>query len=475
MNIATDAARRRPALPAVLAVVALGIAGCASVSAERGFAEVRQAARERLGQEVRWARSDAERAAADARVAELLARPLTADAAVQVALLNNRGLQAAFEQLGITEVEAVQATRLPNPGFSIGRFRQGDEVEIERSVHLNLARLLAAPWVAELESRRVAQARRGAVLEVLALAADARKAQVQAVAAEETARYLRQVQDAADAGAELARRMAAVGNFTKLQRLREQGFYADATLNLARAEQARIASRERLARVLGLWGAQTAFTLPERLPALPAQADELPEVERTAIAQRLDVQAARLGAEQTARNLGLTKATRFVNVLELAREHNSSNEGPRQTGWEIGFELPLFDWGDARVARAEGVYRQSLDRAAETAVNARSEVREAYAAYRSAWDIAKHHRDELVPLRQRIAEENVLRYNGMFIGVFELLADARAQIAGVNASIEALRDFWLARAELDMALLGPTRLTPMAGPAAAAAEAGGGH
>jgi len=310
---------------------------------------------------------------------------------------------------------------------------------------------------------------------VLALAADARKAQVQAVAAEETARYLRQVQDAADAGAELARRMAAVGNFTKLQRLREQGFYADATLNLARAEQARTASRERLARVLGLWGAQTAFTLPERLPALPAQADELPEVERTAIAQRLDVQAARLGAEQTARNLGLTKATRFVNVLELAYEHNSSNEGPRQTGWEIGFELPLFDWGDARVARAEGVYRQSLNRAAETAVNARSEVREAYAAYRSAWDIAKHHRDELVPLRQRIAEENVLRYNGMFIGVFELLADARAQIAGVNASIEALRDFWLARAELDMALLGPTRLTPMAGPAAAAAEAGGGH
>ena len=475
MTIATDAARRRPALPVLMAVVALGVAGCASVSPERGFAEVQQAARERLGHEVRWARNDAERDAAAARVAELLARPLTADAAVQIALLNNRGLQAAFEQLGITEAEAVQATRLPNPGFSIGRFRQGDEVEIERSVHLNLARLLAAPWVAELESRRVAQARRSAVLEVLALAADARKAQVQAVAAEETARYLRQVQDAADAGAELARRMAAVGNFTKLQRLREQGFYADATLNLARAEQARTASRERLARVLGLWGAQTAFTLPERLPALPAQADELPEVERTAIAQRLDVQAARLGAEQTARNLGLTKATRFVNVLELAYEHNSSNEGPRQTGWEIGFELPLFDWGDARVARAEGVYRQSLNRAAETAVNARSEVREAYAAYRSAWDIAKHHRDELVPLRQRIAEENVLRYNGMFIGVFELLADARAQIAGVNASIEALRDFWLARAELDMALLGPTRLTPMAGPAAAAAEAGGGH
>ncbi|HSV71386.1 MAG TPA: TolC family protein [Methylibium sp.] len=454
---------------------ALGLAGCASPSPDRGFGAVEQAAQQRLGQTVSWTRSAEQRAAADARVAELLAEPLGADAAVQVALLNNRGLQAAFEQLGITEAEAVQATRLPNPGFSFGRFRRGDEVEIEHGLHLNLARLLAAPMVAELEARRVEQARLAAVLQVLTLAAEARKAQVQAVAAEEAVRYLRRVQDAAEASAELARRMAEVGNFSALQRLREQGFYADATLNLARAEQARIASRERLARLLGLWGAQTAYTLPERLPDLPAQPDELPDIERTALAQRLDVQAARLAAEHTAANLGLTKATRFVNVLELGYERNSSNQAPRQTGWEIGFELPLFDWGSARVARAEGLYMQTLHRAAETAVNARSEVREAYAAYRGAWDIAKHHRDELVPLRRRIAEQNTLRYNGMLIGVFELLADARAQIASVNAAIEAQRDFWLARADLDMALLGPTRLTPMTAPGAATPAAAGGH
>jgi len=229
---------------------------------------------------------------------------------------------------------------------------------------------------------------------------------------------------------------------------------------------------------MGLWGAQTAFRLPERLPDLPAQARELPDIERIAIAQRLDVQGARLAAEQTASNLGLTRSTRFVNVLELGLSYNTSNEGWTERGWEIGFELPLFDWGTSRVAKAESIYMQAVNRAAETAIHARSEVREAYGAYRTAWDIARHHRDEIVPLRQRIQEENVLRYNGMLIGVFELLADARAQIASVNDAINALRDFWLAQADLDMALVGKPSLvaaTALSPAAKAAADAGAGH
>ena len=171
-----------------------------------------------------------------------------------------------------------------------------------------------------------------------------------------------------------------------------------------------------------------------------------------------------MAAEQTARNLGLTRATRFVNVLELGVLRNSSNEAPTQRGWVIGVELPLFDWSGARVARAEAVYMQTVHRAAETAVNARSEVREAYTGYRSAYDIARHQRDEVVPLNQRIAEENLLRYNGMLIGVFELLADARSQIASVNGAIQALRDFWIAQADLDMALIGKPGLAAASGP-----------
>ena len=458
---------------AALATVALG--GCAGFSADGGFGVVEQAAGERLGKDVRWVRSDAERAALDARVEALLAEALTADAAVQVALLNNRGLQAAFDELGIAEAGFVQAGRLPNPGFGFGRLRRGDETEIERTLHLDLARLLAMPMVREMESRRFERVKRDAAAAMLALAADTRKAWVAAVAAEQSVRYMGQVREAADASAELARRMARAGNWNKLQQAREQGFYADAALGLARAERLRDATRERLTRLMGLWGERAQFRLPERLPDLPEAPLDMPEVERRAIAQRLDVQAARLRVEQTAKNLGLTRATRFVDVLELGAVRNSSNEAPTQRGWEVAFELPLFDWSGARVARAEAIYMQSLNRAAAIAIDARSEVREAYRAYRSTFDIARHQRDEIVPIRQRIAEENLLRYNGMLIGVFELLADARAQVVSVNGYIDALRDFWVAQADLDLAMVGKPGLPmPVAG-AASPVAAGGGH
>lgn len=461
-------------LGALLAAVAV-LGGCASFSPDGGFGAVQQTAKSRLGKDLVLVKSAADQDAIAQRVAELLSKPLMADDAVQVALLNNRGLQATFQELGITEAEVVQAGRLPNPGFSFGRTSRGDEREIERGLHFNLARLLALPLINQMEARRFEQTQGMVAMSMLTIAADTRKAYYRAVGAEEGVRYMQKVKQAAEASAELARRMAAVGNFNKLQQAREQGFYADATLNLARAQQAQRSTRERLTRLMGLWGAQTQFTLPERLPDLPKEATDQPDIERVALAQRLDVQGARLAAEQTAKNLGLTKVTRFVNVLELGLMRNSSNEAPTQRGWEIGFELPLFDWGGARVARAEGVYLQALHRAAETAINARSEVREAYANYRSTYDIARHYRDEVVPLRQRVAEENGLRYNGMLIGVFELLADARVQIAGVNSAIESLRDFWIAQADLDMALIGKPSLAAVAGPAVAAGAGGAAH
>jgi outer membrane protein TolC len=461
---------------AVALTVALALSGCASLSADSGLEPVRQLAAPLLGPQVQldMARQPEDQSRINQRVQALLARPLGPDEAVQVALLNHRGLQAAYAELGITQAEVVQAGRLPNPGFSFGRVTQGTEIELERGLHFNLARVLAWPLVQRLEARRLAQAQTQVAQQVLALAGDTRKAWVQAVAAQEGVRYSRQVMQAAEASAELARRMAQVGNFNKLQQAREQAFYAEAVLNLVRAQQQALATRERLTRLLGLWGEQTGFALPERLPDLPAQPREQPDIERTALAQRLDVAAARAAAEQTAQQLGLTRTTRFINVLELGASRSSSNEGHRQRGWEVGLELPLFDWSGARVARAEAVYMQAVHQAARTAIDARSEVREAYGAYRAAWDIARHHREEIVPLRARISEENLLRYNGMLIGVFELLADARAQIASVHAAIEALRDFWIAQAELDMALVGKPSLTAAAGPAPAKAEAGGG-
>ncbi len=440
-------------------LAALGLAGCATSPLDPPLHRAQQAARPQVsgsGPIVQWQRTAEERSQARARVEQLLAQPLTSAAAVELALLNNAGLQIQLAEVGITQADVLQAGRLPNPGFTFGRSAEGDKRAIERGLHINLARILVLPLVRELEQRRLDQAERTVALQVMALITQVRRAHVDAVAARERSRYMADVLKAAQASAELARRMAQVGNFNKLQHAREQGFQADAVQGHARALREEMAARERLIRALGLWGSDLqSLRLPDRLPDLPAALPDRPGIEAEAMARRLDVQAARLQTEQTARQLGLTKTTRFINVLELGGHYNSSNEGHGHGGWEVSLMLPLFDWSSARVARAEAVYQQALSRTAQTAVNARSEVREAYGHWRATHDMARHQRDEVVPLKKRISDENLLRYNGMLIGVFELLADARAQITGVSQYLDALRDFWVADAELEMAMLGP--------------------
>jgi outer membrane protein TolC len=432
----------------------LFLAGCATFSADGGFSSVEQAAHQHINKDVIWQRSDSDKTTAAQRVNELLASPLNADDAVQIALLNNRGLQATFFELGISESDVVQAGRLPNPGFTFSRTHQGGEVEIDRSIVVNIARLIMMPATIKIEQRRFEQTQRKVTLQMLSLASETRKAYYKAVAADQSVLYMQQVKEAADAGAALAKRMLQAGNFNKLQQAREQSFYAEAMLNLSRALQMQTRSRENLTRLLGL--TDTKYTLPSRLPDLPKTADEQVDMEQLAMSQRLDVQETVMNTEQLAKNLGLTKATRFINVLDVGLIHNSFNDKPTENGYEVSLELPLFDWGDAKVTKAESIYMQSVNRAAQTAVNARSEVREAYAIYRANFDIAKQYQDEIVPLMKRVADENLLRYNGMLIGVFELLADTRSQISSVNNAIEASRDFWLAKADLDMSLIGRT-------------------
>lgn len=440
----------------------VAISGCTTFSEDGGFGPVQQTATDKLGKDVQWTRTEQQRSEVDQRVAQLLTKPLSMDDAVQITLLSNRSLQATFDSLGVTEAERVQAGRLPNPGFSFGKNKRGDEREIERGFHFNLARLIFMPTINKLESRRLEQKQRAVAIRVLDMAAQTRKSWVRAVSARESALYMNKVKRTADVGAQLARRMAQTGNFSKLQQAREQSFYANATLNQARADNTALAAREQLTRLMGLYGDQAGYELPARLPSLPDAPEKFPNAVETALTERLDIQAAKIGVERLAKNLGMVKTNRFINVLEVGSIYNTSNEEPKQTGWEIGLELPIFDWGGAKVARADAMYRQAMNEAAQTAIDARSEVRQAYAGYRSAFDIAAHYRDEIVPLSQRISEENQYRYNGMLIGVFELLADARTQIGAVDGYIQALKDFWVAKADLEMAMIGKPSLTAMA-------------
>ena len=468
----------RPRRAIVCALAAVLSAGCVSFSEDGGFGEVGSAVKERTGAESVWVRSDEDAKLVADRVRELLAAPLGPEQAVAVALLNSPALQAAYAEIGVSEAERVQAGRLVNPGFSFARLTRGDELEIERKLVFSLLDLFTMPQRIEIASRRFERAKLEAAGEAVRVAVETRRGWFDAVAARERANYMAQAKDAAEASAELAERMARAGNYSRLQRMREQAFYADVTLQLARARQEAVAARERLTRAMGLAASAGTFTLPERMPELPAQVREAQALEATAIRERLDVRAAKHDTEALAASLGLTRATRFVNVLELGVQYNTEAPQEPQKGFEIELRLPIFDTGAARTTRAEHLYSQSLSRTAQVALNARSEVREAYAAYRAAHDAARHYRDEIVPLRKRISEENLLRYNGMLIGVFELIADARASMASVNAYIQSLRDFWIAESGLQTALTGTSMGGGFVMKAAAepmAAGAGGGH
>ena len=448
------------------AAAALVLAGCASFSPDGGFGRVGELTKERSGQAPSYPRTVEEADTARARVAELLAQPLTLDGAVEVAYLNNRGLQASFNSLGIAEAELVRAGRLRNPLFSFGRLSGDGVVEIDRAVMFDVLGLLTMPVARQVEQRRFEQAQLQAALDAVRIAADVRRAYINAVAAQELVKYFGQVKGAAEASNDLAKRMVLAGNLTKLDQMREQAFYADTTADLARAQQQAVTERERLTRLLGLSGELLDFKLPERLPDLPKEPAEPKDAEQTAIDKRLDVLMAKRATEATAKSLGLTKATRMVNVLEIGYQNKSETGSSRADGYELELELPLFDFGSTRAARAEAVYLQAVNRTAEIAVNARSEVRDSYSAYRTAYDVAKHYRDEVVPLRKRISEENLLRYNGMLIGVFELLADSREQVRSVTGYVQSLRDFWVADTNLQTAMTGHS-------PGASASEAAG--
>jgi outer membrane protein TolC len=258
--------------------------------------------------------------------------------------------------------------------------------------------------------------------------------------------------------------MVAAGNFNKLAQMREQSFYSDASTQLARAQHQAVAARERLTRVLALSGEPLDIKLPARLPDLPEAPADPKNAEQAAMDKRLDVQMARRSTEATAMTLGLTKTTRFINVLNVGYQNKSNTGEARMNGYEIELELPLFDFGTARVGRAEATYMRSVNRTAQIAVNARSEVRESYSAYRTAYDLARHYRDEVVPLRKRISDENLLRYNGMLASVFELLADSKDQIAAVTGAIQALRDYWVAETNLQAALTGRSPVSAQQAP-----------
>ncbi len=462
-----------------VALATLVLAGCASVNFDQALQDANTTQGTFTEGKLELARTQMQAQARSKLSSELLAKPLSQDEAVQLALANSPAVQTLLAQSWSGLAQARQTGRIANPVFSFERVRFADELELGRLLSFGLLDLLTLPRRLEISRGQTAQAKVQLGANVVEQVTQVRQAWVRAVAAQQTLHYAGQINRSAQASAELAKRMQQVGNFTKLQRARQQSFYADSAARLASSQHASTAAREELVRLLGLTDEQSAqLKLPERLPDLPKEARPAGVVNAAALQQRLDVQMARNQLEVAGQSQGLNLLNSVVDVeLGLRRDtvfDNSAGTSTPKRGFELDIRLPMFDWGSAQRA---GMNAQSLAAASRyegTVRGASSQLRESYSAYRTAYDVARHYRDEIVPLRKTMAEENLLRYNGMLIGVFELLADTRDQIASVQAAIHAYQQFWLADAALAASMTGkPTALGAMSmASGATAVEAG---
>jgi outer membrane protein TolC len=450
---------KRPVARATWAAGALALlAGCAAPAIHDNIAAAHAEVTTHGGIDFAWLTTDAARDQARVDVDRTLRQPLSEDDAVRLALSHSPALQALLFERAAASADATRSARLPNPVFAFERLASGgapDSLELTRALTIPLLDLLLLP--ARLRQADAAQQRLRLQLaaDVLRAASSARSAWVDAVAAGQSAGYAEQVRDAAEAAGELARRLEASGNFSALQRARQEAFAADALAGLAQARRAQRGARETLVRALGLDAGQSAaLTLPEHLPDVPATLPAEQRALQSALDARVDLRLARARLDELARTQGLTRVTGVADGLEVGAERRTRTGEAREHGLTLSVPLPVFGAGNTARAGANARYDAALARAAALAVAAASQLREADGDRRDSHALALQFRDRLVPLHATIVGQNLLRYNGMLASAFDLLADAREQARTVQQAIAAQRDFWLADAAFQAASLG---------------------
>jgi outer membrane protein TolC len=454
-----------------------------------GFSSVSTTTADATGKHTVWIQNRHDAQAAAIQVKVLLAKKsIDAETAVQIALLNNKGLQAAYASLGDAAADAWQSTMFANPAVGIGLTGIGTPglavfKSVEGVIAANIVALATRKKAIDIAGNGFRRAQLGAALQTLQLAADTRRAWITAVAARETAAQLSKAQATADAASELAKKLGETGALTKSAQARHHVFYAELAGQTAKARLDSRLAKEELTRLMGLWGPDIDYQLPNRLAQLPKELMTQDQIEAEALRRRVDLQMARLDLDATAQSYKLTEATRYVTDLEILtgfeteRELEDGVKKADTTGnIELEFTIPIFDTGKARMRKAELAYMRAANLLAEKAVNVRSEARSAYQAYRANYDIARHYRNSVLPLRADIEEESLLTYNGMITNTFELLTDSRETINSALLAVNAKRDFWLAEASLAPAIYGGGVGAADGGAdLAATAEGSGGH
>jgi cobalt-zinc-cadmium efflux system outer membrane protein len=432
----------------------LALAGCASAPTA-SLPEVRSAVASRSGLTVDWPQDEAARRARDEAVRGLLAADLTPDSAVKVALLNSRRLQAILEELGVAQADLWSAGRLRNPTFfASARWPAGGKgasdvewsltAEVLEDFLIPLRQRVARAQVAAAESR-VAQA-------ALDLAAEVRTAAYELAARQEVRRRLAAIADVGHLAGEFARRQSEAGDINRLDLEVQQAAAEQARLELVRIDAQLQADRERLNGLLGLVPPATGWTMSAELPPLPA-ADRLPEdLEARARGQRLDLAAADARVASARAAFDLRRRTRLSPAaVDLGVDSERNPDGSRVTGPTLQLGLPIFDQGQGDLARLGAELRQAEDQRDALAAGIGAEVRTARAALLAARTVADAYGQTVLPLRRRILRETQLNYNAMQRSTYELLAARAADLAAEREGVDALRDYWLARVQLERA------------------------
>jgi outer membrane protein, heavy metal efflux system len=432
------------------------LSGCA-LSGEAAFEEVRSDLQSRTGQEVAWHRDETARKTAREAVAAKLSRILTADDAVTIALLNNRMLQAHFEELGLARADVVQATLLPNPVFEgsyQGSTNDGADPVVEIALIGHVIELLTLPSRRKIAAERLEAVKADVSRQVLSLASEVR-AQFYAVQSDEQMlEMLRHVVESTGATLEVARRLREAGNITDLELAQQQSLHSRARLHLAAIELQTMKERERFNILLGLWGDQVDVKIEPRLPEVPEALPDLEDIERRAVEANYALAAMRHGIEAEARELGLTRATAWFPELEAGAVFSKEDDGNRLLGPVISLPLPLFNQGQPRVRRARARLEQQMNAYYQKSVEVRAVARSAREHLRHAHERATYTKSVELPLARRITEQTQLEYNAMQLGVFDLLRAKEFEIDTGKRFIEDLRDYWTAHTEVEAVLQG---------------------
>ena len=454
---------RQPTLPgralslckASVVVWLVFLAGCSTFDQRAGFADMSDAVKARNGMQLAWNQGMELDAQAAEKVRELASGELTADAATQIALLNNRSLQATYAELGVARADLVQAGLLENPIFDVGVLfpLAGGEPNLEMGVALGFLNIFYMPLRKRVANAQFEAAKLRVTGEVLDFAASVRAAFYRHQANEQGLELQQTIAQGLAAALDVAQRLRAAGNITALDLARERALAEESKLQLAMAEMAARQSREHLNDLMGFWGPQTAWRIDTRLPDIPGEETPLEALERQALSKSLDLANARQEMIVAGERLGFRRAAALLPDTEVGGVAER-NEAEWEAGPTLEFPLPLFDQGQARIGRGAVELRRAQQAYYALAVRTRSTARAVRDRVQGARSQALYYRDILLPLRARIVNESQLHYNAMQMGVFDLLRAQERQIQTAAAYIDAQLNYWLARTDLDQLLSG---------------------